>query len=482
MADCRIAVANSLLDPLEVGTAMKKLNVEYRRVGELKPNPRNPRTHSKKQIRQIARSIRRFGFNNPVLIDAEDTIVAGHGRVEAAKLLGMDTVPTVRLEHMTEAQMRAYVLADNKLAENAGWDQELLAIELQYLTEFDIHFDVSITGFEAAEIDLVIESLDADEDSSADQIPEIEDSGPPTSRLGDLWILGRHRLFCGDATRPETFERLMAGKKAQMVFTDPPYNVAIDGNVCGSGAIKHDEFVMASGEMSEEEYTVFLGTTFGHLARHSVDGSIPYVCIDWRHLGELLKAGRGAYRELKNLCVWVKSNAGMGSLYRSQHELIAVFKNGAGSHINNVELGRHGRNRANVWHYPGVNSLRAGRLEELRMHPTVKPVALVADAIKDCSKRRGIVLDCFAGSGTTLIAAQKTGRRAYAMELDPKYVDVTIRRWRDYVSEDAVHAESGLSFTEVQKMRANNAEATALGTEPSEPPGAPANDEAIDAR
>ena len=461
---------------------MPNLKIQYRAITGLKPNSRNARTHTKKQIRQIAESIRTFGFNNPVLIDAEDSIVAGHGRVEAARLLGMDTVPTVRLGHMTEAQMRAYVLADNKLAQNAGWDQELLAIEFQYLTEIDIDFDVSVTGFEAAEIDLVIESLDSDEDSSADQIPEIEDSRPPTSRQGDLWILGRHRLLCGDATKPETFERLMAGKKAQMVFTDPPYNVAIDGNVCGSGAIKHDEFVMASGEMSEEEYTVFLGTTFGHLARHSVDGSIHYVCIDWRHLGELLKAGRGVYRELKNLCVWVKSNAGMGSLYRSQHELIAVFKNGAGSHINNVELGRHGRNRANVWHYPGVNSLRAGRLEELRMHPTVKPAALVADAIRDCSKRRGIVLDCFAGSGTTLIAAQKTGRRAYAMELDPKYVDVSIRRWRDHASEDAFHAESGLSFTEVQEVRANTAEEVTRDKKASEPPGAPANDAATDAR
>ncbi len=461
---------------------MPNLKIQYRAIAGLKPNSRNARTHTKKQIRQIAESIRTFGFNNPVLIDAKDSIVAGHGRVEAARLLGMDTVPTVRLGHMTEAQMRGYVLADNKLAQNAGWDQELLAIEFQYLTELDIDFDVSVTGFEAAEIDLVIESLDSDEDSSADHIPEIEDSRPPTSRQGDLWILGRHRLLCGDATKPETFERLMAGRKAQMVFTDPPYNVVIDGNVCGLGAIKHDEFVMASGEMSEEEYTVFLGTTFGHLARHSVDGSIHYVCIDWRHLGELLKAGRGAYRELKNLCVWVKSNAGMGSLYRSQHELIAVFKNGAGSHINNVELGRHGRNRANVWHYPGVNSLRPGRLEELRMHPTVKPVALVADAIMDCSKRRGIVLDCLAGSGTALIAAQKTGRRAYAMELDPKYADVSIRRWQDYVSEDAVHAEFGLTFAEAQKARANNAEATALGTEPSEPPGAPAHAEATDVR
>jgi len=397
---------------------------------------------------------RKFGFTNPILIDADGNVLAGHGRVLAAKLLGIEWVPTIRLDHMSEAQKRAYVLADNKLAENAGWDRELLALELQYLSELDLDFDLTITGFEAAEIDVLIQSLDdGGTYDEADEVPEIDQSVPPISRIGDLWILGRHRLLCADATGAESFERLLQGKQAQMVFIDPPYNVPIDGNVCGSGSIKHREFAMAAGEMSEDEFTGFLTTIFGHLTCHSVSGSIHFVCMDWRHVFELMSAGRKVYSELKNLCVWNKDNGGMGSLYRSKHELVFVFKNGSEPHINNVELGRHGRCRTNVWDYAGVNSLRDGRLDELAMHPTVKPVALVADAILDCSKRDGIVLDCFGGSGTTLIGAEKTGRRGYLMEIDPAYVDVTNERFEKLMGKEAIHAETGASFTEMQRER-----------------------------
>jgi hypothetical protein len=354
---------------------------------------------------------------------------------------------------MTAAQKRAYVIADNKLALNAGWDEDLLALELGELFALELDFDLTLTGFEMAEIDLLIGSGVA-ADPKADAVPEADPAAPPVSRSGDLWLCGSHRVLCGDATRPEPFTTLLGSERAQTVFIDPPYNVPIDGHVCGLGAIQHPEFVMASGEMTEAEFIRFLQTVFGHLIAHSGDGSIHFVCMDWRHVYELLTAARGLYAEQKNLCIWNKDNGGMGSLYRSKHELVFVFKAGSGPHINNVELGKHGRYRTNVWDYAGVNSLKAGRLEELALHPTVKPVALVADAILDCSNRGGLVLDCFLGSGTTLIAAEKTGRRAAGMELDPIYVDTVLRRWQEFTGEEAVHAETGRSFAEESALRA----------------------------
>jgi DNA modification methylase len=379
-------------------------------------------------------------------------VIAGHARLEAAQLLGLDRVPIINLEHLTEAQARAYIIADNKLAENAGWDPQLLATELQFLSNLDLDFDLTITGFETAEIDLLLQGDDSNAGGiEEDQIPEL---GPPVSRLGDVWILGKHRLLCADATKHESFELLMGGQSAQLVFVDPPYNVRIDGNVCGTGSIRHREFVMASGEMSEAEFINFLKTVFGHLVAHSANGSIHFVCMDWRHLFELFSAGRQTYSELKNLCVWAKTNGGLGSLYRSQHEHVAVFKNGSRVHINNIELGRHGRYRTNLWSYAGMNSFREGRLDELAMHPTVKPVAMVADAILDCSKRGGLILDSFGGAGTTLLAAEKTGRRAAIMELDPAYVDLTIRRFQKLTGEEVTHAETGLTFDELQTERA----------------------------
>jgi DNA modification methylase len=433
---------------------LRNLEVTYRDIETLKPYPRNTRTHSRKQIRQIAESIRAFGFTNPILIGEDGEIIAGHGRLQAAGEVGIKRVPTISLKDMTAAQKRAYAIADNRLAEVAGWDRDLLAVELQYINELEIDFDLTITGFETVEIDMMFESLGSeDADSAADQLPEVDSKAPAVSRAGDLWCLDEHRLLCDDARGPTAFSRLMGGTKAQMVFTDPPYNVRIDGHVCGSGAIRHDEFMMASGEMSEAEYTEFLTTIFRNLVASSIDGSIHYHCMDWRHMYELLTAAREVYTELKNLCVWNKDNAGMGTFYRSKHELVFVWKSGTAPHINNFELGQNGRYRANVWNHPGVNTFRAGRLEDLRMHPTVKPVALVADAIKDCSKRRAIVLDCFAGSGTTVIAAEQTGRRAYAMELDPRYVDTAIRRWQDYTGGAAIHLGTGSNFAELQATR-----------------------------
>jgi DNA modification methylase len=427
--------------------------IELISIDRLTPYKGNARTHTRKQIRQIAESIKRFGFNNAVLIDDKGEIIAGHGRLEAAKVLGLAEVPALRLSHLSETEKRAYILADNRLAEKAGWDREILAIELQGLN--DLGFEVELTGFEIGEIDIILEDADEARREASGPEDEVPDPlpGPAVSQHGDLWVLGKHRLACGDALDDAAYELLLGGERAEFVFTDPPYNVKVDGHVCGRGRVRHREFAMASGEMSPQAFTDFLKGAFRPLVAHTEDGSIHEICMDWRHMTEMMAAGGEVYSELKNLCVWSKTNAGMGSLYRSQHELIFVWKAGTGPHINSVELGRHGRNRSNVWRYPGISSMRAGRLEELAMHPTVKPVALVADAIKDCSRRNDIVLDPFVGSGTTVIAAERAGRRARGIEIDPAYVDVAIRRWQTYTGKAASLADTGQSFEEIEGER-----------------------------
>ena len=389
------------------------------------------------------------------------TILAGHGRVAAAKLLKLKRVPTVRLSHLSDADKRAYVLADNRLAEKAGWDRSLLATELQGL--IDIGFEVELTGFEMAEIDLLLdESLEAAglTPMADDQLPT-QSKEPPITRLGDLWTLGGHRLLCGDARDPEYFAHLLDGKKVDLVVTDPPYNVPIQGHVSGRGRTRHKQFAMACGELSEAEFIQFLSTTLGLAVEASRDGALNYVFMDWRHLFELFSAGRALYDDVLNLCVWNKSNGGLGSFYRSKHELVAVFKVGTAPHTNNIDLGRNGRNRTNVWDHAGLNTFKAGRLDELRMHPTVKPVALVADILKDASRRSDIVLDLFAGSGTTIIAAEKTGRKAYALEIDATYADVIVRRWQSYTGKSALFEATGATFEEVAEQRQCEAKASA---------------------
>lgn len=427
--------------------------VAERSIASLKSFAGNARTHSRKQVKQIARSIERFGFTNPVLISDDGEIVAGHGRVEAAKLLGWKAVPTIALSHLSATERRAYVIADNKLALNAGWDKEILAIELQALVDLD--FDVELTGFSLAEIDLVLDEASEADPGGSDAAEDAVEfaSGTPVSRYGDLWQLGRHRLLCGDARSGVDFEALMAGEKADLVFTDPPYNVKIDGNVCGLGSVRHREFVFASGEMSESQFTQFLGDSLGNAAAVMRDGAIAFVCMDWRHMGELLAAGSRVFTELKNLVVWNKTNGGMGAFYRSKHELIFVFKQGTAEHTNSFGLGETGRYRTNVWDYAGISSIGTARSEELAMHPTVKPVALIADAIRDCSRRGEVVLDCFGGSGSTLIAAEKTGRSARLIEYDPLYCDTIVRRWEKLTGKRATLAVSGDCFEDVAEQR-----------------------------
>jgi DNA modification methylase len=431
----------------------QSFTVENRTPDSLRPYARNARRHSRKQVRQIADSIERFGFTNPVLISDDGEIIAGHGRVQAAKLLGLASVPTMKLSHLSETERRAYVIADNKLALNAGWDAEMLAIELQGLIDLD--FDITLTGFSLAEVDLTLDAVrDADPDGPAgpeDEIPGMAQTA--VSRQGDLWILGRHRLVCGDARSPADYERVLGGNRADLIFTDPPYNVPIDGHVCGLGRIRHREFAMGVGEMSEAAFTRFLAETLGAAAAVSRDGAIAFVCMDWRHLAELMAAGREVFSELKNLCVWNKTNGGMGAFYRSKHELVCVFKVGDAPHTNSFGLGETGRYRTNVWDYPGISSLGSGRSEALAMHPTVKPTALVADSIRDCSRRGDIVLDPFAGSGTTLIAAESCGRLARVIEYDPLYCDVIIRRYERLTGKSAILGDGGASFDSVETDR-----------------------------
>jgi len=431
------------------------LTVEYVSTNEIKPYKNNPKLHKNKQVQQIAESIKEFNFNNPILIDDKNEIIAGHGRLLAAEHLSITKVPAIRLLHLNEAQKRAYRIADNRLTENGEWDVDLLKIEFTELERLDLDFSLDITGFDTADIDIMLDDNLAKKevklDEKANNVPFIHEN-EIVSKPGDIWQLGKHRIICGNALQKEIYNKLFEGKKARMIFTDPPYNVKVDGHVCGLGKVKHKEFQMASGEMKSSEFEEFLNKNFTMLKEFSQNGSLHYICMDWRHLKEIVNAGSEVYDELKNLCVWNKDNGGMGSLYRSKHELVFVFKNGKNSHKNNVELGSHGRYRTNVWDYPGVNSF-GGKKDDIKMHPTVKPVEMVRDAILDVTNRGNIVLDAFLGSGTTLVAAEQSSRICYGIELEPLYIDTTIRRWQELTGKSAIHLESGKSYRKLLEIK-----------------------------
>jgi DNA modification methylase len=400
-----------------------RLTVTYRAIGELIPDPRNARTHPKRQIEQLKASIAEFGFTNPILADPGGHIIAGHGRLLAARAMGLAEVPTIILSGLSETQKRALRLADNKIALNAGWDLEILQKELGELASLNVDIDPTLTGFSTGEIDVILGSADDPDDEVIPPVPT-----KPRTKPGDIWILRDHRVGCGDGRDAGFLERLIGDEaRVDAAFLDPPYNVRIGGHAVSAGS--HREFAMASGEMTEAEFRSFLSDTLGAAARWSRDGAVHFVCMDWRHMDSVSAVGSKAYGELLNLCIWNKSNAGMGSLYRSKHELVFVYRVRTAPHLNMVELGKHGRNRTNVWDYASVNSMRGSRREDLALHPTVKPTGLVADAIQDVTRRGDLVLDLFLGSGTTLLAAERTGRRFRGLDIDPAYVDVAIERW-----------------------------------------------------
>jgi DNA modification methylase len=442
---------NSCFSPL--GSA-GELAIQLRLIGSLTPHRRNARTHSRKQISQIARSIETFGFTNPVLIDAAGGILAGHGRVEAAKLLGMTEVPTIELAALNEEQRRAYAITDNRLGELAGWDSNLLRLELGELSVAFPELDLTLTGFETGELDIIL-LADASgtiaSDPRADDLPHIDSI--PVTRTGDLWLMGSHRLLCSDARDPDAYPILLQNQRVHLALTDPPFNVSIDGHARGLGQHHHRDFAMASGEMTETEYIAFLKIVFRNMADVSVPGAVHFTFMDWRHFHEVLSAGRNTYDALLNVCVWAKGNGGMGSLYRSEHEHVFVWRVGNNGHTNNIQLGSFGRNRTNVWRYPGANSFGPGRAEMLELHPTVKPTQLLVDAILDVSKRGEWVLDPFVGSGSTLIAAYQVDRSCGAIEFDPHYCDVTVQRFERFTGIQARHAGTGRTFSDERSVR-----------------------------
>ncbi len=426
-------------DTPQLNVADRQLAVTYRPIDSLVPNQRNARTHPKRQLEQIVASIREFGFTNPILIDPDGAIIAGHGRLLAAKAMALADVPTITLEELSEAQKRALRLADNKIALGAGWDVDLLQLELAELSTLDVEFDLSVTGFSTGEIDVVLRGSPDPDDEAIPAVPKTV-----RTRLGDIWILGDHRVGCGDGRDVSFLQTVIGeGRRVDAAFLDPPYNVRISGHANASG--RHREFAMASGEMTQDEFRAFLADSLDACARVSRDGAVHFVCMDWRHMDALGSVGNAIYGELLNLCVWNKSNAGMGSLYRSKHELVFAFRVGTAPHFNAVELGRHGRNRTNVWDYASVNSLVGSRREDLALHPTVKPTALVADAIQDVTRRGELVLDTFLGSGTTLIAAERTGRRFRGLDIDPTYVDVALERWSAITGDKPLLDQGGVA-------------------------------------
>lgn len=416
---------------------------------EVKANPKNPRKHARAQIRALAKSIESFGFNAPILIDRGKMIIAGHGRLEAAKLLKLARIPVIALDDLNEAQAKAYMLADNKLTDRSSWDDPLLAQHLKELSELSVDFDIDATGFQMPEIDLRILSLDEEEMDAADNF-EMSNEAPVT-RVGDVWLLADHLLCCGSSLKAETYAGFPPEITAKAIFADPPYNVRVNGHVSGLGKIKHREFSQASGEMTEEEFQIFLVQAIKLASQRCADGAVEFWCMDWRHIAEMHTAGLKNGLELINLCVWAKTNGGMGTFYRSRHELVFVFKKGGEAYRNNVQLGCFGRNRTNVWHYPGANVPSSDKT--LRYHPTPKPIALVADALLDCTVKGDFVLDPFLGSGTSLLAAERTGRRCLGIELDPLYVDTAINRW-ERASGATARLANGQSFAEVKAARA----------------------------
>ena len=427
-----------------------ELQIEYVQPASLHPMPGAPRKHPKSQITSLVKSIKAFGFNVPLLIDGTQRIITGHARLEAAKKVGMDSVPAIRVEHLSEAQVRAFLVADNRLAELSTWDERALGEILLDLSVLDLNFDLEATGFAAAEIELRIEGL---VQCSDDDLPQVTATNEPSvTSAGDVWQLGKHVLMCGNSLSGTDYEALMSQEQAALVVTDPHYNVPIGGHVSGLGQFQHREFAMAVGEMDSAAFTAFLEGAMRLAYRHADAGSVHFWAMDWRHVVEIGSAGQAVYDRFMNMCVWQKNQPGMGSFYRSQHELYFVFSKGGAPSRNNVQLGRFGRSRSNVWTYPSAASL-ARTAEEgnpLAMHPTVKPLALISDILLDASVSGDVILDPFAGSGTSLIAAEKLGRRARVMELDPLHCDTILRRWRKWSGEDPIRRRDGASFTALE--------------------------------
>lgn len=444
-ASRRTALESATTAPVR-NDLLPRLSIECVPTARLRPAGRRVRKSESDQLLRVMQSIRAFGIVLPVLVDPDLRIVDGHIMVEAARKLDLPEVPCVRISHLDDKQLRLLRLGLNRIAEKGVWDIDELRIELVELGELGCNLDV--TGFSPQEIDIIL--LD-ERHGGIDECPSLPLA--PVSRPGDLWSLGDHRLYCGNALEADSYALLLAGRKVQATFADPPYNCRIEGNVSGLGKTKHTDFVMAAGEMSDTEFAAFLKTWLVHAANHSVAGAAIFACMDWRQIGTLLGAGKEAGLVLANLAVWNKGSGGMGSLYRSAHELVPVFSVGSTLARNNVMLGKHGRDRTNVWTFPGANRPGTSCAEALAEHPTPKPVELVVEALLDVTKRGDAVLDPFMGSGTTLLAAERSGRTAFGMELDPRYADLCVQRWQAMTGRKAAHADLCLPFDKVAAVR-----------------------------
>lgn len=435
------------------GLADLRLQIEYVPIEGLKPGPNQIRRHTQRQLKQLGRSIHDHGFLVPVVVYGDSVIAAGNARVAAAKLVGLHEVPVVRAEHLSEEQMRLFAIADNKLTEGVEWIIPALAIEFAEIALAAPDLDQGLSGFSITERDIIFGRQRTEELADLDDGATVQPVFQPTAKLGDVFQLGRHLVTCGDATDPQVIARVVGERRVQTVVSDPPYNVKIAGNVSGLGSNKHAEFAMGSGEFDKTQFIDFLARAIRATQPGLVDGALLYLFMDWRHIAELVAASEAAELSYLNLLVWAKTNAGMGSFYRSAHELVGVFKHGTAPHLNNVELGRHGRNRTNLLSYPGVNTFTKGRNKALELHPTVKPVALLADLILDSSAPGDIILDPFGGSGTTLIAAERTDRAACLVEIDPGYVDVIVKRFEEATGATAILASTGQTFAELVAQR-----------------------------
>lgn len=425
----------------EPSSAYKIKEIELKK---LRPWPRRARIHDNGKLEALIASIRSHDLIDPIIVNAENIILSGHLRVAAHASLGWPTIRAIRVTHLTQAEQAAYVLAANRLPERGGWDREILALEFADLVDIRTDLDLRTTGFEPAEIDL---ALGREPDPEEPLVPAPKPDA--VSQTGDIWLMGAHRMICGDCLREEVWKRLMGDDVARMAFWDAPYNLKVKGHVTSK---EHAEFAMASGEMRSDEFVSFLRSAGSLAVDWTIDGGIHFVCMNHGHLDELFEALKPVFFSRLNLCVWEKNNGGMGSFYRSRYEMIAVYKVGTAPHVNNVQLGKFGRNRSNVWSYPGANSTSQSR-KVLADHPTPKPVAMVADAILDASNPNDVVIDGFAGSGTILLAAEQTGRRARGIEIDGRYCDVAIRRWQAMTGRRATLAETGEDFEMVMERR-----------------------------
>lgn len=431
-----------------------RIDIVYRPVDQIRSYTRQLRKRSRRWKASMQASIRRYGLILPILIDQDGVIIGGEGVFEIAKACGFTEVPTVRVDHLNETDTRLLRLALNRIAEESGWDTIELTEEWRELQPLAMDLGYEVSGFVTPEIDSLLHQPPSKEREDADdQRVEIGSPGSEVSRLGDLWELGDHLVLCGSSLDMENLQRLMGDDLARMVLTDQPYNVKIQGNVGGLGKHKHREFVQASGEMDEAQFTQFLTTSIATLSAFCRDGALLYMFMDWRHQWEILSGIRAANLTMVNMAVWAKTSPALGAFYRSQHELCFIARKGKAQHKNNIDLGRWGRTRSNVWSYAGVNSFGAGRDEQLAMHSTCKNVSMLVDAIRDASDRGEIVLDGFLGSGSTLIAAERTGRICRGLELDPLYVDTIVHRWERVTGGTAVLRGTGETMVQVAERR-----------------------------